>query len=788
MNDFKRISIFTVACILGIVTHCMGQDINIAAVSKKLNTYIQQTVTEKLYVHTDKDYYLAGEIMWLKVYDVDAVTNNPIDFSKVAYVEIMDTANTPLLQLKIALNKTTGNGAVSIPQSFNSGIYTLRAYTRWMRNMCADAFFEKRITIMNLNKLPGYTNTQKANGDSLPVKFFPEGGNLVSGMENTVAFSTAGNSVKNIFKGYLITGKDTVLRFAPQLAGMGSLKFTPADGKNYEALIVSESGKNITVSLPQVHSRGIVMHVTDDAENFTIKTNANTADKVLHMIAHSKGIVKAAATARLQNGAASFFVKKSDLEEGVSIITIFNEAGKPVCERLVFIYPDHEINLQVKTDLTEYKPRAGVKMDLTALAGMGNTDSARLSVSVYRLDSLQQVPATNITSYLLLTSELGSYVENAAYYLEKNNSLARDLLLMTKGWRRFNWDKILSGVTDTIRYQPELQGHLVTGKITSDATGEPAAKVEAYLSAPSVITLFKATVSNAEGTIKANFNNFFGGDELIGQTKKNGYSISIDNPFSEIYKKVEMPPLFRYTAFPNTLLQQQQSILIQNIYNSEKLYNFSLPAFADTGAFYGKPDNYYNLENYTRFTSIEEIIREYVVLVDVRLRNKEVNLFMNNVFKKEYFSNPPLNLLDGVPVFNFTKFFELDPLKLRSLDVVTQQYVSGTTIFDGILNWKSYKPSVSNYQLDSGTAIINYEGLLLAREFYSPAYDTEKKIQSHIPDYRNVLLWEPDIVLKNETKNLGFYTGDIPGQYVIIVQGIASNGATGSAQLIFKVE
>ncbi|MFX8735714.1 hypothetical protein ABTM37_20780, partial [Acinetobacter baumannii] len=86
-------------------------------------------------------------------------------------------------------------------------------------------------------------------------------------------------------------------------------------------------------------------------------------------------------------------------------------------------------------------------------------------------------------------------------------------------------------------------------------------------------------------------------------------------------------------------------------------------------------------------------MREFVSIVDVRMKNKQVHLHVINSQKKEYFPNAPLNLLDGVPVFNFTRFFDLDPLKVYSLDVVAQQYILGNSVFDGILNWKTYKPA-----------------------------------------------------------------------------------------------
>src|SRR5687767_5791017 len=83
-------------------------------------TYHSETVQEKIYVHTDRNFYLAGEMMWLKLYQVDASSNKPIDISKLAYVEILSADYKPVLQSKIEMNEGTGKGSFQIPLSIQS--------------------------------------------------------------------------------------------------------------------------------------------------------------------------------------------------------------------------------------------------------------------------------------------------------------------------------------------------------------------------------------------------------------------------------------------------------------------------------------------------------------------------------------------------------------------------------------------------------------------------------------------------------------------------------------------
>src|SRR5437762_11181373 len=109
---------------------------------------------EKLFVQTDKIFYLTGETIWFKIYDIDAGTNKPSDLSKVAYIEVLNTDRKPVLEAKIGLKECSGNGSLVITSSITTGSYILRTYTNWMKNFGPQFYFEKKITIVNPLKGP----------------------------------------------------------------------------------------------------------------------------------------------------------------------------------------------------------------------------------------------------------------------------------------------------------------------------------------------------------------------------------------------------------------------------------------------------------------------------------------------------------------------------------------------------------------------------------------------------------------------------------------------------------
>ena len=111
-----------------------AQEDAIKTLQKQFEQFSTQGLTEKLYVHTDKDFYTPGEVIWFKVYAVDGIFNKPLDLSKTAYIEILDKDHRPVLQGKIPMSEGSGVGSFTIQASVISGNYLLRAYTNWMKN------------------------------------------------------------------------------------------------------------------------------------------------------------------------------------------------------------------------------------------------------------------------------------------------------------------------------------------------------------------------------------------------------------------------------------------------------------------------------------------------------------------------------------------------------------------------------------------------------------------------------------------------------------------------------
>jgi len=136
----------------------------IQEVQNSFNLYKQSALQEKIFVHTDKNIYLPGEILWFKIYCVDGNDHKPLNLSKVVYIDVLDNNQNPVVQAKVAMKNGLGDGSLYIPVSITNGNYKLRAYTSWMKNFSPDFYFEKQITLINPLKSPEAMVKENAPG------------------------------------------------------------------------------------------------------------------------------------------------------------------------------------------------------------------------------------------------------------------------------------------------------------------------------------------------------------------------------------------------------------------------------------------------------------------------------------------------------------------------------------------------------------------------------------------------------------------------------------------------
>jgi hypothetical protein len=793
MTQFLHgLGLYTMTMLL-VILHQMsfGQQAPLDTLRKKFDRYRLNNPTEKLYVHTDQDLYLTGETLWFKIYYVDGALHQPGDISKVGYVEILDKDNRPVLQAKISLKNGQGNGALFLPATLNTGNYRLRAYTQWMKNFDPELFFYKTVNVVNTFRRLDEKKTPSAEEQQFHVQFFPEGGDLVAGLRSKVAFQitdSRGNGL-NLPGMILNSQNDTIVSFTSQKFGIGNFIFTPQPGDSYRAVITSPTGRSGKFNLPASKEQGYVMEVRDSTTDFIAINIASSApvnqSKAIYYFIHSRQVIATSGVHQWIGGKTSILVEKKNLNEGISHITIFDQYLNPVCERLFFKPVSKKLNLDIQASQSEYGVRRKVFINVSSDSDSTAFSGARLSVAVVKSDSLQNDLTGNIFNYLWLTSDLKGDVESPAFYADASSPEVRaalDNLMLTHGWRRFEWTDVLGNKKQSIKYLPEYRGHLIRGSIL-DEKDQPASGIGTYLSSPSKIIQLYTARSKANGEVQFEMKDFWGSKKVIVQTntsQDSTYQIKLINPFSEEHTSTKLADFDLNPDVANNLLRRSIAMQVQDIYYGDHFINFSDGAI-DSSAFYGKADQTYFLDDFTRFTVMEEVMREYVSGVMVRKRRDGFHFLVLNNVRKTLFQDDPLIMLDGMPIFDVDRIMAFDPLKIKKLEVFTGRYYLGPLHFPGLVSYSTYGGDLGGFTPDQKALSLNYEGLQRQRVFYLPQYETQKQRESRRPDRRHLLYWNPQVTLDADGKQqLEFFTSDLTGNYTIVVEGLNKNGYAGS--------
>ncbi|HET9486394.1 MAG TPA: hypothetical protein VFO54_03125, partial [Chryseosolibacter sp.] len=544
-------------------------------------------------------------------------------------------------------------------------------------------------------------------------------------------------------------------------------------------------------SFPQVHASGYVMQLIDSGEFLKVAVTSKAAQSSeVYLFVHARQIIAHADKQLLNNNQAVFRVRKNDLSEGISHFTVFNDDLQPLCERLYFTYPRKKLDIGIAANQKVFNPRQKVVLSLDIKDDSGKPAAANMSMSVFRIDSLSKETAPGIYPYLWLTSDLIGEIESPEYYfhnVEPQVAADMDNLMLTHGWRRFDWSEVITKEA-VVRFLPEVRGHIITAMIMKDKAKQRG--VFSYLGSPGKIIRAYGSWSNAEGEVRFEIKDFYGPRRIIVQTRTDStqtYDVEIQNPFSSVTDEEKLPELKINAKSGKDLLSRSVAMQVQDIYYYEQHANSFVRPTVDSSAFYGKADDTYLLDDYTRFPVMEEVMREYVPGVFVRKRRDGFHFIVIDKVNGGVLPGDPMVLLDGVPVFDVDDVMKVDPLQVRKLEVVNRYYYLGQAVFSGIVSYTTYQGNLGGLELSPGSVSMDYEGLQLKRKFFSPQY--ARNINDRLPDQRYLLHWQPDIVTdENGKQKVEFYTSDVPGLYSVVVEGLSVDGFSGSRTFTFPVQ
>jgi hypothetical protein len=788
----------------------------------KFNTYLRQAPEEKVYLHFDKPYYMAGETMWFKSYLFDATLHGIDSVSRILYVDLIQPENGKILKhLALKCTSGTASGDIRLDEKLPEGIYTLRAYTQYMRNFSEDFFFKKEVKIWQ-KKENNAPNEGELKDLSLVAdcQFFPESGNLVSGVLSRVGFKALNKLGRGIdVEGFILENdKDTLAFFKSEHLGMGMLSFNPKIGKTYAAVMKNKAGNVFSFPMPQVVEKGYVMLVDNISNKSNIKVFVNNskpqaADKAgeLVVIGQQRGIV--CFTAKIPNTKAAVpltISRQSVPDDGIVQITLFNTDGTPLCERLIFIKKQaQQFNLKVTADKAAYKPREKVTLTLEATDSLGQPVMGNFSLTA--TDSKQVTPPQyqeNILSYLLLSSDLKGFIEDPAYYFKPNDFNATrhlDYLMMTQGWRRFTWKNIMADAKPRIDY-PLEQGLAVTGKaLRYNKKASSNAKMTLLLKPKnSKDPLLALGECDSSGRFAFYNLDFQDSCQMLLQAVKpkggKGLDIVLDTIALPKTATALLAPAMLYydpKAFAEFLKRSADALEYERqirLKDDQMLNTLEVKAKrvaqSDSRRIYGKPMMGKSITisdaDCITYRSVFDIIQQQTAGIQVSQNNGETVVTSRL---------GTLNFaVDGLVTDN-TFIESLQPCDIEMVDVLrgADAAIFGTQANGGgIINilTKSGNPDYTgpSTQLTPGVITGWRIGYHITREFYTPQYDVSKP-EHDLPDFRSTIFWHPLVKTDATGKaTVSYWNSDAKTTVQIQVEGFSNKGRVAVGRLEYSIQ
>jgi hypothetical protein len=762
---------------------------------------------EKVYLQFDRSYYNPGETVWFKAYLTS--DNLPSAISKTLYAELLDAKGTVLQRKTMPVVQASGASSFDLPDTIHSSTLYVRAYTSWMLNFDSSSLYLKPIGIIT-----PFATAKKAIQASCSLHFFPEGGDLITGLNSRIAFKATNQyGIPVDVSGAVLDEKDNkITSFSSVHDGMGYFLITPLAGKMYKAVWKDRKGASHQTELPTAKMQGVVLSInnSNNQVSYTISRSDSVDNSFtfFYVVAQIQQQLVYSAQVNLSRKTVAIATIPADsFPDGIMQVTVFNAAQLPVAERIVFI---NHGNYYFNTDLHAADKNLDKRGHNALQIDVGGSLTSNLSVSVTDADlNTTTGNEQNIFSTLLLSSDLKGYIYNPAYYFSSDEDSVKqnlDLVMMTNGWRRFKWENLLTGQWPVIKYQPEnylsingkvfgLSQSLLTNK-------EVTCIIKTKNANPQILTI---PVSK-EGEFKQSNIYFFDTAKVYYQFNNDkDKSLTSTASFSFYSSFVNIP------ARPGSLLNSLAPTTPDSITMQKNLAAMKLLHEA--------------------FLNGNKIKVLDVVTVVARQKTEEEK--MDEEYTSGFFSNGDAHVF----------ILDNDPSSQGALNLVNylQGKVAGLQIsMDGSGNasatWRGGSPAffldemnldiqtaqtipMSNIAMikvfpppfmggpggSSGGAIAVYTkkgsdknslvkgldfstiiGYSSVKEFYSPDYAIKNDLT--VGDYRNTLYWNPFVLMDKKTRRITvpFYNNDKCKKIKVIIEGINELGQLTREEKFFE--
>lgn len=768
---------------------------------KALENLRNNFTAEGIYIHFDKDVYVAGETMWFKAY-LHAGTL-PSLFSTIVNIELLNDSGKIVSRKILPVIGASAAGEFTLPLDAPQMNYTVRAFTKRMLNFGPDFFYQRRIQVINPVKAIAAVNSSLTPH----LYFMPEGGNMIGGIPAVVAFKATDQYGEPIeIEGEItdISGQP-VVSFKPEHDGMGSFAFLPQAGMGYEAHY-RYKGASFKEQLPAVRASGVTLFLQKEEngrQHFIINKEkiANAAMAPAYLL----GVMSNEVLFKIELSSSSKIVKgqlpAKDIPSGILQVTLFTATHQPLAERMLFINNnDFLIPGEFKTDTVFFAPKKKNVFSFT----VADTVPATYSVAVVEMS--KDLPAgsrENIISRILLQNDIKDNIYNPLYYFEPPFTPAKqqhlNLVMMTSGWRRFNWDQVMNNRLPALSYK-DVNYISFAGKAYKNDHTTWLGKAELY----AIIKTKDSATDIIRVPVDSNSNVNIGGmifndTATIAfqdiNTKKN---VTVGAVSSDISKHFSVKQMIDLSIKPlpkeSPLTAMALDLYSNNKYLNERIITLETVRLekADkisktkivqdryaTGMFSLSASHVYDLITNpvkTHYRNVFEYLKVNAMGMDI---NGDGLAYSVNLRNTRSLMGGPIQatlFLDGFE----TESYVLTTIPFNEIALVkvySNGYAGAGGGAGGAVAVFTKKGNDRSAIMKGGLSSIPVEGFSPVKEFFSPDYDLD--ITGNLPDNRTTLYWNPYLTTNagNTRISIPFFNSvNTSKGYKVILTGFNAEG------------
>ena len=760
---------------------------------KNLFNWSQLNPIEKVYLHTDREAYTAGQTIWFKAYFLSEYI--PSGKSTSLTVELLNAGGEMIQRKVFPAFLGESFGQIELSENLVTGTYHLRAFSPLVLNQ-PGFFFNKKLEVFGKEAKQPAKKPVPARTD---ITFFPEGGNLITSLMNNIAFKAVDeNGLPVDITLEIRNNKDELISQTSSVHdGMGSFALVPLAGETYYGVVPHQTG-SVKYPLPEATARGVILNVrnTNNGKAFKVEQLAgNDTFKAAYMIGQMQNMVVFQQNFSDNRNLFGGAIQTTDLLSGILHITVFNKDGMPLAERLTFVNNREYV---LPSTFTADSLNTGERKRNRFTIALPDTIIGNFSVSVTDADyETSEMRPQNIYSYFLLNSDLKGYVHNPSWYFSDDPKAPAglDLVMMTNGWTRFKWEDAVKNTLPKPLYKDN--GLIsIKGRVTIEGTRRPLANQELiYILSPRDTAMRKRS---AVRFLKTDSTGRFAIDSQMFFDRMNILFSEIRGRKNKFIKvKLDEDSLYRRFNLPDVKIPFKDSISEASTAKMNDAYNDYLKA---EGLMLG------NVTVRGRIKSkIEELEEQYTSgLFSGGINSRVLDLTGENTGSLNIFEYlqgrmPGLTInrnmeggynlsyrdggLGGNNVSLYLDEVQTDASFIESIPVNQIAFVKMMGNFVGTFGGGAAlaiymkKGAELNAATESATDIVPYNGYAIIKEFYNPDYDVRQPDDSKA-DTRLTLLWNPSMNLAHVDPKIPiiFYNNDRTKKFKIVAEGVTNDG------------